>query len=77
MDNEQAQGKEQGGQHEQQKEAQALLRSDRKARGDVRDAHLEAGCEQARQDNTRARSRNATETRPTEDKSDPDQEPEC
>jgi hypothetical protein len=52
------------------------LRSERKARGAVRNAHLEAGREQAQRDNTLARKRNASVPPPIEDKSDIGQEAE-
>lgn len=54
MNNEQAQDQ------EQQEQDHAQLRTERRARGEVRNAHLEAGREQARRDNALARERNAT-----------------
>lgn len=47
----------QDNQQEQQRIDHDQLRSDRKARGELRNAHLEAGREQARSDNARARER--------------------
>jgi len=71
VNNEQAQDKRQ---QEQQEQDHAQLRHERKARGEVRDAHLEAGREQARQDNALARERNAAGPAPMEDGTDIDQE---
>jgi hypothetical protein len=48
-------------QQEVQQEAQGLLRSERKARGELRNTNLQAGRKQARRDNALARKRNATE----------------
>ncbi len=51
---------------QQQQEDHGQLRSEREARGEVRDTHLEAGREQARRDNARAGEHNPAEA-PVED----------
>ena len=74
MDSEQAQD---NGQKEQD---HAKLRSERRTRGDTRDAHFEAGREQAQRDNALARERHAAEPAVVpalvDDKSDTDQQVE-
>jgi len=57
-----------------QRDDQDLLQSERKARGEVRNAHLEAGREQARSDNSRARESTPSEPPPIEDASDDEYE---
>lgn len=73
MNNEQAQNQEQ---QEQQEQDHAQLRRERSERGEVRNAHLEAGREQARRDNALSRERNATGPAPMEDEDDIDHEEE-
>jgi hypothetical protein len=53
-------------QHQQQQEDHGQLRSERQARGELRDTHLEAGRAQARSDHARAGERNQAEA-PVED----------
>src|SRR6478672_279041 len=66
MNNEEAQGNQQ----QQQREDHDQLRSERKARGEVLNAHLEAGREQARSDNARAREGSPSGPAHLEDTSD-------
>jgi hypothetical protein len=66
----------QDNQQQQQREYHDLLRSERKARGELLNAHLEAGREQARSDNARARERTLSVPPSLEDTSDDDYEAE-
>jgi hypothetical protein len=59
---------------QQQQEDHGQLRSERKARGELRNTHLEAGREQARSDHARAGERKPAETSPTQDTSADDYE---
>lgn len=70
MNNEEAQANQQ----QQQREDHDQLQSERKARGEVLNAHLEAGREQARSDNARAREGSPSVPARLEDTSDDDYE---
>jgi hypothetical protein len=59
-------------QRQQQQEDNSLLSSERKARGELRNSHLEAGREQARSDQARAKERNTGEPHSVEDTGDGD-----
>jgi hypothetical protein len=61
---------------QQLQENHGQLRSERKARGELRNTHLEAGREQARSDHARTGERNPAETSPVEDTSADDYEAE-
>jgi len=64
---EQLRDEQQRQQLQQQQEDHDQLRSERQARGELRDTHLEAGREQARSDHARAGERNPDETSPVQD----------
>jgi hypothetical protein len=63
-------------QQQQQQEDHDQLRSERKARGELRNTHLEAGREQARSYHAQAGELNPAETSPMEDTSADDYEAE-
>jgi|GEM_PF-4954067 len=58
MDNQQAQDEQQPDNQSQQEHDHGLLRQERKARGDLRDDHLQAARDQAKAENTLAQERN-------------------
>jgi hypothetical protein len=62
--------------HEQRREDHNELRKERKARGDVRDAYLEAGRRQAHKENNEARERTQAEPQSDADRIDAEQEAE-
>jgi hypothetical protein len=58
MDNQQPQDAQQPDNQTQQDQDHGLLRQERKARGDLRDDHLQAARDQAKAENTLAQERN-------------------
>jgi hypothetical protein len=59
--------------NEQRPEEAQLLHTERKARGELRNTHLEAGREQAQRDNIEAKKRNAAEPQSTRQNSNADE----
>lgn len=70
MNNQETQDKQQ----QQRRDDQDLLQRERKARGEVRDSHLDAGRERARSDNALARESTPAEPPTGEDTSEDDYE---
>jgi hypothetical protein len=61
---------------EQEAQDHVRLRSERQERGQARNAHFEAGREQAKRDNALARERHAAGSAPEEAESNPGQQEE-